>query len=92
MSEYIEIETEESDDGRKIFVYTNLLLADGDIEDYDSRDSLEEGSPVAQALAIIDGIAHLRIDSSDLIITREPGTEWYVIVEDVSAVLKDFFL
>jgi len=92
MSEYIEIETEESDDGRRIFVYTNLRLAEGNSEDYDSRDSMEEGSPVAQALALIDGITHLRIDGSDLTLTREPEAEWYLIVEDVSAVLKDFFL
>ena len=92
MSEYIEIETEESDDGQRIRFYTNLCLAEGESEDYDSPESMEEGSPVAQALAIIDGIAHLRIDGSDLIITRQPEVEWYVIVEEVSAALKDFFL
>ncbi len=92
MSEYIEIESELSDDGRRIFVYTNLRLAEGDIEDYSSREALEEGSPVAQALALIQGIVQLRIENSDLIITQEPDSEWYVIVEEVSAVLKDFFL
>ncbi len=92
MSEYIEIETETSDDGRRLIVYTNLRLAEGDIEDYNTREKLEEGSPVAQALAMIDGIAHLRIEDSDLIITREPDVEWYTIVEDISAALKDFFL
>ena len=92
MSEYIEIETEASDDGKRIIVYTNLRLAEGDIEDYNSRESLEEGSPVAQSLALIDGIARLRIEDSDLIITREPGVEWHTIVKNVSAALKDFFL
>lgn len=92
MSEYIEIESETSDDGEKIFVYTNLSLADGGFEEYNSREALEEGSPVAQTLAMIDGIAHLRIEDSDLIITRETDVEWYLIVEDVSAALKDFFL
>jgi len=57
MSEYIEIETEPSEDGKKIVFYTNLRLAEGAAEQYDSRDSLERGSPVAQALTTIDGIA-----------------------------------
>ena len=92
MSEYIEIETEANDDGKRIIVYTNLRLAEGYVEDYNSRESLEEGSPVAQALAMIDGIAHLRIEDSDLIITREPDVEWHIIVEELSAALKDFFL
>lgn len=92
MSEYIEIETEASDDGKRIIIYTNLRLAEGDVEYYDSRESREEGSPVAQALAMIDGIARLRIEDSDLIITQEPDVEWHIIVENVSAALKDFFL
>lgn len=92
MSEYIEIETETSEDGKRIFVYTNLRLAEEDFEEYGSREAMEEGSPVAQTLAMIDGIAHLRIEESDLIITREADAEWYLIVEDVSAALKDFFL
>jgi hypothetical protein len=92
MSEYIEIETEASDDGKRIIVYTNLRLAEGDVEYYNSRESLEEGSPVAQALAMIDGIARLRIKNSDLIITREPDVEWHIIVDNVTVALKDFFL
>ncbi len=92
MSEYIEIESEASEDGTRIFVYTNLRLAEGDFEEYDSREAMEEGSPVAQNLAMIDGISQLRIEESDLIITREADAEWYLIVEDVSAALKDFFL
>jgi len=92
MSEYIEIETEASDDGKRIIIYTNLRLAEGDVEYYNSRESLEEGSPVAQALAMIDGIARLCIEDSDLIITREPDVEWHTIVDNVSAALKDFFL
>lgn len=92
MSEYIEIETEASDDGKRIIVYTNLRLAEGDVENYNSRESLEEGSPVAHALAMIDGIARLRIEDSDLFITRDPDVEWHIIVEDISTALKDFFL
>jgi len=92
MSEYIEIETEPSEDGKNILFYTNLRLAEGAVEQYDSRDSLESGSPVEQALAMIDGIAFLRIEGSDMFITREPDVEWYAIVEEVTVALKDFFL
>ncbi len=53
---------------------------------------MEEGSPVAQTLAMIDGINTLRIEGSNLVITRDPDSEWSLIVEDVSTALKDFFL
>ncbi|MEM7110971.1 MAG: hypothetical protein AAF614_00965 [Chloroflexota bacterium] len=92
MSEYMEIESELSDDGQEIYVYTNLRLADGEPELYDSLEAMEEGSPVAQALAVIEGIAHLEIDGSDMVITPQPDAAWHVIAEDVSAALKDFFL
>jgi hypothetical protein len=92
MSEYIEIEIEPSDDGKQIFFYTNLRLSEGDVEEYDSRTSLERGSPVAQALAMIDGIDLIRIEGSDMVISIEPDVEWYFVVEEVSAALKDFFL
>ena len=54
--------------------------------------AMEEGSPVAQALSVIEGIKALRIEDQDLHITRDPDAEWYSIVADVTAVLKDFFL
>lgn len=92
MSEYIEIETELSDGGGEMYFYTNLTLADGEAEQYDSPTAMEEGSPVAQALAIIEGIARLQIDGQEMIITRESDAPWHVIVADVSAALKDFFL
>lgn len=92
MSEYIEIESELSDDGQRIFIYTNLRLAEGEPEEYDSPEALEEGSALAQALAPIEGIANLRIEESDMAIGREPDVEWTIVVEDVSAALKDFFL
>lgn len=91
MSEYIEIETEMSDDGRQMYIYTNLALAE-DTEQYESQAEMEEGSPVAQALAHIDGIAQMHIEASDLTITREPDAAWHSIVADVSSALKDFFL
>lgn len=94
MSEYIEFETELSDDGTLIVLYGNVpLSADaGSVEEYASLEEMEEGTPVAQALSVIDGIAHLRIEHKRLIVTREPDVDWYLIVEDISAALKDFFL
>lgn len=92
MSEYIEIETELSDDGEEMFFYTNLTLAEGAAEQYDSPAAMEEGSPVAQALAVIEGIARLEIEGSEMAVIREPNAPWHVIVADVSAALKDFFL
>jgi hypothetical protein len=92
MSEYIEIETEMSDDGRIMQFFTNLQLAEGDPETYRSVAAMEEGSPVAQALAVVVGIAQLQINGRDLTITRDPDTDWHIIVADVSAALKDFFL
>jgi len=92
MSEYIEIEAELSDDGRHLNITTNLTLAEGEPENYASTADMEVGSPVAQALAVIEGIATLQIDGRDLTITRAPDTDWHIIVADVSAALKDFFL
>lgn len=92
MSEYIEIETEQSDDGAVMFFYSNLTLTDQEVEQYESRDALEEGSPLAQALAVVEGIAAMTIEGGDLTITRHPDAEWHMIVGDVTAVIKDFFL
>lgn len=92
MSEYIEIETELSDNGEEMLFYTNLTLAESEAEQYDSPAAMEEGSPVAQALAVIEGIARLQIDGSEMAIIREPSAPWHAIVADVSAALKDFFL
>lgn len=92
MSEYIEIETEMSDDGRTMHISTNLRLAEGESEIYHSSEEMEEGSPVAQTLAVIEGIVVLRIEDTDLVITREPDADWHIIVADISAALKDFFL
>lgn len=92
MSEYIEIETEISDDGRQLQVSTNLRLADSGPEQYASPEEMEEGSPVAQALAVVPGIAGLRMEESELVITRQPDADWHVIIADLSAALKDFFL
>ena len=92
MSEYIEIETELSDDGEEMYIYTNLTLGEGEAEQYTSPAAMEEGSPVAQALALLEGIVELQIDGSDMTIIRDSDFPWHVIVADVSAALKDFFL
>ncbi len=93
MSEYIEIESEISDDGSQLSIYTNLILSEQEQESYNSLAAMDEGSPVVQTLAIIEDIATLQIiDRQDMIITRQPDAEWHAIIADVSAALKDFFL
>jgi hypothetical protein len=92
MSEYIEISTEDGDDNDSLYMITNLNLTDGAIEEYDSFEAMELGSPVAQALAVVAGLSFIRLDGSDIYLRRESDADWYVIVEDITAVLKDFFL
>jgi hypothetical protein len=92
MSEYMEIETEIDDDDLTMHISTNLKLADGKPEKYNSLEALEEGSPVAQALAMIDGIDHLTIDGKNMILVRDPEIPWHSLVNDISSALKDFFL
>lgn len=92
MSEYIEIKTEFSDDGHALFVTTNLTLADGPAEAYESLEAMETGSPLAQALSAVEGIAWLEINGRCLTLQRHPDAAWHHIVADLSAVLKDFFL
>ena len=91
MSEYIEIESEISEDGR-IYLYTNLPLTEGQPESYTGLEAMEEGSPVAQALSIIEGLTSVQIEDGDLLITPEPEVATHVIIAEVTAVLKDFFL
>jgi hypothetical protein len=92
MSEYIEISTEEGDDNDSLYIMTNLHLTDGEVEEYDSVEAMELGSPVAQALAAVAGLNFIRLDGGDIYVRREPEFDWYAVVEDITAVLKDFFL
>ena len=92
MSEYIEIETELSEDETVIFVTTNLPLAADGRESYASPAAMEDGSPVAQMLAFIEGIEQLTLDGSEMAVTRAPDADWHIIVAEISAALKDFFL
>lgn len=91
MSEYIEIDAEIGDDGR-LYFSTNLPLSEGEPETYDSVAGMEEGSPVAQALSVVAGIQLLHISHNDLVIEADPTVGAHVIVAEVTAVLKDFFL
>jgi hypothetical protein len=92
MSEYIEISTEDGEDSDSIYILTNLLLTEGEIEVYDSQEAMELGSPVAQALSAVAGLYFIRLQNSEIYVRRKPGADWYAIVEDITAVLKDFFL
>jgi hypothetical protein len=92
MSEYIEIESELTDNPAVMRILTNLPLAVGEVEIYRSPEEMEVGSAVAQALSFIDGIERMRIEEQKLTITRDLETPWHIIVAEVTAVLKDFFL
>jgi hypothetical protein len=92
MSEYIEFSTEEGEDSDSIYILTNLPLTEGEIEEYDSQEAMELGSPVAQALAAVHGLHFIRLQNSEIYARRQPATDWYAIIEDITAVLKDFFL
>lgn len=94
MSEYIEIEVEATDDPQRMQLWTNVSLtgeAQGQ-EVYDSQADMEEGSPLAQMLATIEGIRRLRIEGQSMIIERDEDVAWHVIIADISAAVRDFFL
>jgi hypothetical protein len=92
MSEYIEIGSESTDNPSVMIIHTNLALAVGDSEKYDSMAAMEEGSAVAQALATIEGIVTLQIKTHDLIVEYDTGMPWHIIETEISTALKDFFL
>jgi hypothetical protein len=92
MSEHIKIETETSDDEPVLYVFTNLKLAEAGNELYRSKESMEEGTPLAQALSVVHGITDLRIEGSDLVVTRDSASTWHAIIGDITSVLKEFFL
>lgn len=92
MSEYIEIESELSDDGRSVAFYTNLPLTQGEVEQYDSLEEMVEGSPLAQALSVVDGIVSLRLEGDEMELTPDEELGVQMVINDVTAVLKDFFL
>ena len=47
---------------------------------------------MAQLLSGVDGIVTCQLDGGEIIIRRDPDTEWHNLVADVAAALKEFFL
>ena len=92
MSEYIEIDAELDDDGAIVFATNLSLTAEGREEEYDSAAGLEEGSPVAQALSVVPGIAALTMRGGQITLTPAPDADFHSLVADVTAALKEFFL
>jgi hypothetical protein len=93
MTEYVTIEPDLTDDPDVIRLVTNLdLTPDGEPEDYASGDAGGEGSPLAQALFDVPGLAALRLDETDLLARRAPGVPWPPLIDDLSDALRDFFL
>jgi hypothetical protein len=93
MTEYIDLHPEPTGDPNVMILLTNLdLNPGGEAEVYHSPAEGEEGSPLAQALFAVPGLAALTLDSAELIITRAPDVEWHDLIEDISDALRDFFL
>jgi len=92
MSEYIEIESEFTSEPNVMIVRTNLTLAVAGTERYDSVAEMEEGSAVAQALAFVEGVVTLQIESHELMVEIDPSMPWHIVEAEISAALKDFFL
>ena len=92
MSEYITIDMEPTDDPGVVIFHTNLNLAPDGVEDYPDRTRGEAGSPLAQAIFVIEGILALTLSGSDLIITWDGELELFHLADELDAALKDFFL
>jgi hypothetical protein len=92
VSEYIDIHVDYDDDPDVARLTTNLDLAPDGPESYPDRSVGDEGSPLAQYLFRIDGLAALDIAGSVLAVRREPDTEWHALIDEINAALKDFFL
>lgn len=92
MSEYLKVEAIPTDDPDVMVFHTNLRLAEGQVEFYRSIQEMEEGSAVAQTLALIEGIKSLRIEDTALEVTRYNDIPWHPIAADINAALKEFFL
>ncbi len=92
MSEYITIDVELTEDPQIVIIHTNLNLAPAGDEHYPDAASGQAGSPLAQAIFAIDGITALTITGGDLMVTRSPEMELFLLVDEIDAALKDFFL
>lgn len=92
MSEYITLDFEPSDRPNVVLVKTNQQLAPDGTEVYPDIDSGDEGSPLAQMLFSIDGVLALTLDTSAMTITYAPDCQLFTLIDEVRAVLTDFFL
>lgn len=92
MSEYIDIQTESGDEPGAILFTTNMQLAADKVEHYDSGTELEEGSPLAQALAFVPGIRQVTLEDREMTVWHHPEVPLHAIIADISAVIRDFFL
>ena len=92
MSEYIEFEAELTADPAVMIISTNLVLAEGGEEEYDSPAAMELGSPLAQMLSPIDGLVKLKIAENELIVTGDEQIPWHIIVAEITATIREFFL
>lgn len=92
MSEYLKIEANPTGDPNVMIFHTNFRLAEEEAEDYLSTQEMEEGSAVAQVLAPIEGIKHIRIEASTLEVSKHEDIPWHPIAADINATLKEFFL
>ncbi len=92
MSEYITVDVEQDEDPDVVRLITNLILAPDGPEAYPDREGGENGSPLAQMLFEIEGLAALDIEGKTLIVRRAPETEWPALIEDITSALKEFFL
>ena len=94
MPEYIRITPEyDPDDELVAALVTNLNLAyAGEEEYYGNPTEGEEGSPLAQLMFLVDGIEALTITENTLIIRRNPDVDWYVLIDEISTAIKDFYL
>jgi hypothetical protein len=94
MSEYIRVDVEALDDPNSMKLITNLNLTPGGPESYANRDEGDEGSPLAQTLFAINGLAALDMDSGIMILQRDPSAdiEWPALIDEITTALKDFFL
>jgi len=93
MTEYIDIQTEATPDPNEMRLITNLdLVPGGGREVYQTPEEGDEGSPLAQALFAVPGLQAVILEGSELLVRRQEGHEWHDIIEDITDVLRDFFL
>ena len=94
MSEYIAIESTPGADPHQVILTTNITLttASQASESYQSPEEMEEGSPLAQSLSYIEGIRELHISGQTMTSRRDPDVDWHIIIADISAAVRDFFL